>query len=209
MVDTTATAAARPQGRRERNKMRVKNGIYEAALELFTRQGYDQTTVEEITERADVARGTFFNHFQRKEDIIGAWSEQRRTLLREGLMAEGLDNPEGKGTRHALLRCMSILARITLAQPAQTRALLTAWVRAGAPLHEEPYSSRMFSRFVEAGRKSGEVPESVDPDLAGRLLRDVYLGTLFRWVRTPDDQADLETELQAACTTLIDGLMPR
>ncbi|MER7204650.1 hypothetical protein CG723_41980 [Streptomyces sp. CB01635] len=29
--------------------------------------GYDQTTVDEITEAADVARGAFFNHFQRKE----------------------------------------------------------------------------------------------------------------------------------------------
>lgn len=83
MVETISPTAAQPQGRRERNKMRVKNGIYEAALELFTQQGYDQTTVEEIAERADVARGTFFNHFQRKEDIIGEWSERRRVLLRE------------------------------------------------------------------------------------------------------------------------------
>ncbi|MFC5656297.1 TetR/AcrR family transcriptional regulator [Streptomyces nogalater] len=209
MVETITTPAAQPQGRRERNKMRVKNGIFDAALELFTQQGYDQTTVEEITERADVARGTFFNHFQRKEDIIGEWSERRRVRLREGLAAEGLAEPDGTGTRHALLRCMGILARITLDTPEETRALLAAWVRAGAPLQEEPHTASMFSRFIEAGRESGEIPREVDPELAGQLLRDVYLGTLFRWVRTRGGQCDLEAELRAACTTVVDGIMPR
>ncbi|AXL89204.1 TetR family transcriptional regulator [Streptomyces sp. CB09001] len=209
MVETISPTAAQPQGRRERNKMRVKNGIYEAALELFTQQGYDQTTVEEIAERADVARGTFFNHFQRKEDIIGEWSERRRVLLREGLDPEGIENPEGADIRHTLSRCMSILAQITLVNSAQTKALLSAWVRAGAPLHEEPHTAHLFSRFIEAGRASGGIPESVDSELAGHLLRDVYLGTLFRWARKPAGQGDLEAELQAACTALLDGLAPR
>ncbi|MGW6207253.1 TetR/AcrR family transcriptional regulator [Streptomyces sp. NPDC055089] len=209
MVETVSPATAQPLGRRERNKMRVKNGIYEAALELFTQKGYDQTTVEEITERADVARGTFFNHFQRKEDIIGEWSERRQARLREGLDSEGLESSEGSDIRLTLSHCMSILARITLASPAQTKALLTAWVRAGAPLEEEPHTAHMFSRFIEAGRENGEIPQDVDPELAGHLLRDVYLGALFRWARKPVGEGDLEAELQAACATLIDGLIPR
>ncbi|WP_405937264.1 TetR/AcrR family transcriptional regulator [Streptomyces sp. NBC_00726] len=207
MVETISPATAQPQGRRERNKMRVKNGIYEAALELFTQQGYDQTTVEEITERADVARGTFFNHFQRKEDIIGEWSERRRVRLREGLTSEGLENREGVDVRHTLLRCMSILAQITLASSAQTRALLTAWVRSGAPLHEEPHTAHMFSHFIKEGQKGGEIPQSIDTQLAGQLLRDIYLGTLFRWAHKPADQGDLEAELKAACNVLISGLL--
>jgi TetR/AcrR family transcriptional regulator, cholesterol catabolism regulator len=98
---------------------------------LFTRQGYEQTTVDEITEAADVARGTFFNHFQRKEDVIAAWRETRRELLHGRLAAAGL-RPDGEeSTVHALLRCMSILADISLRDADQTRALLTAWVKAG------------------------------------------------------------------------------
>ncbi|WP_443068991.1 TetR/AcrR family transcriptional regulator [Streptomyces sp. NBC_01361] len=62
--------------------------------------GTDQTTVDEITEAADVARGTFFNHFQRREDLIAEWGEQRRELLRQGLRAEGLEHPrQGHPTR--------------------------------------------------------------------------------------------------------------
>ncbi|WP_331733012.1 TetR/AcrR family transcriptional regulator [Streptomyces sp. NBC_01276] len=209
MGDTPSTTATEPQGRRERNKLRVKNRIYEAALVLFTQQGYDQTTVDEITERADVARGTFFNHFQRKEDLIAEWGQERRALLREGLEAGGLTNSEDKATRQVLSRCMTILADISLRNPPQTKAMLTAWVRAGFPLHEHPYAAHMFSEFIRTGRERGDVPQDVDAELAGHMLRDIYLGTLYQWTRGPEDEADLEASLQAACTAVLDGLVPR
>ncbi|MFF5435325.1 TetR/AcrR family transcriptional regulator [Streptomyces griseofuscus] len=72
-----AESEAQPLGRRGRNKIRIKESLYTAALELFAEQGYDQTSVDEIAERADVARGTFFNHFPHKEDLIGTWGERR------------------------------------------------------------------------------------------------------------------------------------
>ncbi|WP_331729108.1 TetR/AcrR family transcriptional regulator (plasmid) [Streptomyces sp. NBC_01003] len=184
MGDTSTTAAAL-QGRRERNRLRVKNRICETALLLFTRQGYDQTTVDEITEAADVARGTFFNHFQRKEDPIAEWGEQRRELLRQGLRAEGLEHPHGKDTRHTLSRCMSILAGSSQENPAQTKAVLTAWVRAGFPLHEQPYVSGMFTDFIKAEHGTGQVPDTVDTQLTGYLMRDICLGTLYRWSQSP------------------------
>nr|WP_234374821.1 hypothetical protein [Streptomyces sp. CB01635] len=83
---------------------------------------------------------------------IAEWGEQRRELLRQGLRAEGLEHPDGKDTRHALSRCMSILAGISQENPAQTKAVLTAWVRAGFPLHEQPCVSGMFTEFIKAGQ---------------------------------------------------------
>ncbi|MFJ8097230.1 TetR/AcrR family transcriptional regulator [Streptomyces griseofuscus] len=71
MNTSPAEGEAQPLGRRARSKIKMKERLYTAALELFAEQGYDQTSVDEIAERADVARGTFFNHFPRKEDLIG------------------------------------------------------------------------------------------------------------------------------------------
>ncbi len=209
MEDTPAITVAQRQGRRERNKLRVKNRIYEAALDLFTQKGYDQTSVDEITAEADVARGTFFNHFQRKEDLIAEWGEQRRLQLRQGLDGEGLPQLQDKNTHHTLSRCMSILAGISLENPGQTKVMLTAWVRAGFPLHEKPYVAHMFSEFIRTGQENGDVPRDVDIDLAGQLLRDIYLGTLYRWSQAPEGEADLDADLQAACTAVLDGFMPR
>ena len=56
--------------RTERKKEATRKKIISTAIGLFNSQGYDQTTVEQIAEEADVARGTIFNHFPVKEAII-------------------------------------------------------------------------------------------------------------------------------------------
>ncbi|GLX22942.1 MULTISPECIES: TetR/AcrR family transcriptional regulator [Streptomyces] len=202
-MNSSNVTADPPQGRRERNKQRVRDSIYYAAIELFADQGYDQTTVDEIAEKADVARGTFFNHFQKKEDLITEWGAKRRDVLREGLAAATETDP-----RRALLECMGLLADISLSDPALTRALTTAWVKAGYILQEEPYLSDMLGDFVVEARRRGQVPDSVDPRLAGLLLRDVYFGTVFRWVQRPEGESDLAADLHTACETVLDGIMP-
>src|SRR5260370_28024523 len=62
--------------RRERKKEETKERIVQAAFALFRKHGVAATTVEEICERADVAKGTFFNYFPRKEAVFGYLSEQ-------------------------------------------------------------------------------------------------------------------------------------
>ena len=57
-------------GRRERKKAEVRQRISDAATGLFLRRGFDQVSVSEIAEAADVARPTVFAHFPRKEDLF-------------------------------------------------------------------------------------------------------------------------------------------
>jgi AcrR family transcriptional regulator len=64
-----STAALRP-GRRERKKAEVRQRISDTATALFLRHGFDQVSVSEIAEAADVARPTVFAHFPRKEDLF-------------------------------------------------------------------------------------------------------------------------------------------
>src|SRR5262249_39712120 len=57
--------------RRERKKDETRERIARAAMALFAEKGFDATTVDEISVRADVAKGTFFNYFPRKEAVLG------------------------------------------------------------------------------------------------------------------------------------------
>ncbi len=57
-------------GLRERKKARTRTAIQAAALSLFERQGYEATTVDQITELAEVSQSTFFRYFPTKEDVV-------------------------------------------------------------------------------------------------------------------------------------------
>ena len=56
-----------------------------AAVDLFTEQGYDATTVAQIVERAGVTKSTFFRHFADKREVLVAGQETLSTLLADGI----------------------------------------------------------------------------------------------------------------------------
>ena len=57
-------------GLRERKKARTHEAIQQAALDLFRKQGYEATTIEQIAEAAEVSPSTFFRYFPSKEDVV-------------------------------------------------------------------------------------------------------------------------------------------
>jgi AcrR family transcriptional regulator len=59
-----------PLSRQARKKSKTRDDLVAAAIELFATQGYANTTIEQITEAADVSARTFFRHFRSKEDVL-------------------------------------------------------------------------------------------------------------------------------------------
>lgn len=64
------------QGWREKQKSRLRALLFSTALELFKKQGFEQTTMQQIADAAGVAKGTFFNYFSSKEDVLAEWYRQ-------------------------------------------------------------------------------------------------------------------------------------
>src|SRR5579859_7163713 len=69
MTEPLASAAPRP-GLRERKRQRTLSEIQRVALALFMKQGYEETTIEQIAEEAEVSPSTVFRYFPSKEDLV-------------------------------------------------------------------------------------------------------------------------------------------
>ncbi|MCX5388019.1 TetR/AcrR family transcriptional regulator [Streptomyces sp. NBC_00083] len=206
MSDETSVALV-ATSRRERNKQRMRERIFSAALSLFAEKGFEQTTIDDITERADVARGTFFNHFQHKEELISTWSNQRRELLEDKLRQEVLAEAD---VSKALGRCMAALVGINGEEAAElNQIMLMCWVRAGLPITEHPYTAEVFADVIRTGIASGQIRAGTEPTQVGHLLRDAYLGALFRLCRNDLKRVDLGVELQRVLDLVLPSILTK
>jgi len=126
-----------------------------AALDLFTEQGYDETTVAQIAERAGLTRSTFFRHFGDKHEILSAGQEMLSRLLAEGIaeapddatpldaVAAGLDRASSAMTEfnrdlgprlHAAIEANEELrSRSAMKSAGMAAAIAGALVRRGVP----------------------------------------------------------------------------
>ncbi len=74
--------------RRERRKREVRERILSVAMARFVRQGFEDTTVDQIAQDADVAQKTFFNYFPTKQRLLRELAEERLDELQEMLEEE-------------------------------------------------------------------------------------------------------------------------
>src|SRR5215831_20310570 len=74
-----------PPSRRERRSAEIRERLFHSALTLFGKKGFAETTIKDITEAADVGKGTFFNYFPSKDHILLAFGEMQLGKLEDAI----------------------------------------------------------------------------------------------------------------------------
>lgn len=175
-----------PSGRRARRRAETREHLFRAALRLFAERGFFATTVADITEAADVGKGTFFNYFPSKEHVLGAFGE-----IQVGNVAAALEDAQ-KGqepVRAILERLMRALAR----EPGRSQALVRSLI--GAVLSRDAVREMMLGNLtrgremlrelMEIGQKRGEVRRDRGALELARLFQQTFLGTIVLWSLHP------------------------
>ena len=78
---------------RLRRSLATRRSLQQAALRLFLRRGFEQTTIDEISEAAGVSPRTFFRHFDTKEDVLVGDQEAMKERLAAALAGRPTDEP--------------------------------------------------------------------------------------------------------------------
>jgi AcrR family transcriptional regulator len=198
-----AGAAVAVPDRRARRREEGRSRVYRAAVELFVERGFDATTMEDIADRADVARATVFNYFQRKTAFLDEWSAQRRQRALAAVRREHLDDhplPE------ILARYMIELARLSARSRTETVALMGAAIHTTNVLGN-PHLAHELAKFIARSQAAGEVRADVDADLAGTLVATGYFATLSQWISTDPMPFDLKSRLLQMVDLICAGLM--
>jgi AcrR family transcriptional regulator len=150
MMGTPETAAARP-GLRERKKQQTRERIAEVALRLFAERGYDETTLADIADAADVSRRTIFAYYDSKEDILLCEEARYFNELKRRLE----ERPDGMTTVDAIRQFISTI---------------------GPPAHESHQRKQVLSANPALQAKLRARMAELEPMLAESVAKDLGAG---------------------------------
>lgn len=189
---TTAHSARRARSvprvnRRERRRIETRERIYRAALEIFARRGYLDTTVEDITEAADVGKGTFFNYFPTKEHVLATYGDERVAAIERSLQNV---RTAKQSVRAALKELATDLAGQSAESPDLLRSIFAAHLSC-APVRAElqnrlQRARRLLGEIVAIGQKRGEIRRDRSPADLARLTQLIFMGVTIAWSLNPD-----------------------
>jgi AcrR family transcriptional regulator len=167
-------AGPRP-GRRDRKKAEVRQRISDAATALFQRRGFDQVSVSEIAEAADVARPTVFAHFPRKEDLFF----DRYPELAGQLTRAIRERPAGTSAVSALRDTLAAAARAGRA-PYGLQADMIPWWRTVAAsralqARARELADQLTTELAQAMAATGTAEPELAAALAVAAFRTVHL----------------------------------
>lgn len=175
--------------RRERRKLEVRGRINEAALSLFAGQGFELTTVEEICESAEVARKTFYNYYNSKQDLIRELSDSMLFDETSNVIELAI---EKYGTTRERIRFIvaAIVNNLERYQDLERFLIHQALMdlssensRAGQQLGQ---LNADFVHLIREGRLVGDVSERFSVEFIGEMIVGAINAVIMNWIHDPD-----------------------
>jgi AcrR family transcriptional regulator len=165
---------------RERKKQKTRESIQRTALRLFEKQGYEETTIEQIAAAVEISPSTFFNYFPTKEDVVlfDAYDPMAIRMLLEG--------PKDEPFNVVLRRVVESLAaaferdeRMVLARG----RLFTEVPELRGRLWDEAERTQLLIAQLLAER-TGRRPDDFELRVRARIFTAAMLEASLEWMRS-------------------------
>jgi AcrR family transcriptional regulator len=191
-------------GLRERKKQRTREAIVDAALDLFERQGFDATTVEDIAAAAEVSPRTFFRYFDSKLDVVMSHNKAE-----DPPFAALAHIAPGKGPISATRELIGeMLDQVASGDnPSAVRELKVAMTTPSLrPLALEHFHQHQDELAQAYAARLGLEPDALKPRLLAGVVATTMWAVLDRWVADGADPARLGPMVDEAFTLLASPL---
>jgi len=188
------------------SKEHTRDRIINSAKRLFAEQGYQKTTIVDISRQAGLSEAALYDYFQGKEDLLqmipDLWVSELLRDLEEQLF--GI-----KGAVNKMRKYLWWYMRRVEESPLDAKIVYLFLKTNANFLNTEVYSNvkKLYSHLVdifEEGRKSGEMKPDLDP----RVARDIFVGTMdhiiSRWL-LKDMSYSLFDNLESIFELLVDA----
>lgn len=163
-----------------RRKQRTRNALKKAAAELLMRKGYESLTIQDITDQLDLARATFYVHFNDKDDILWSLLQDHFSQLNETLQAE---LPLQTLNRHQQK------LRLIFDYAAKERELLAVMLSDRGHITLTRRFTRYIATIIKADIEKGLTPHQAEVpiDFKANYLAGALLQVLTWWLENDNN----------------------
>lgn len=184
--DHSGSKPEKPVGRRRRRQAEIRQRLIRSALRLFAERGFAATTVEDITNLADVGKGTFFNYFPSKEHVFAARARGQAEEV-ERFLTEARESTEPMNELFYQLAVS--LSEGFEVSPAIFHSILVA-VCSNEVVREMlsealEQARKPLAELVSLGQQRGEIRSDRTPGELAVAFQRAFFGTVFLWSIAP------------------------
>lgn len=171
---------------REQNKMTTRRELARCGVELFLKQGFANTTIEQIVKPLGIAKRTFFRYFNVKEDLVFAWYEELTTALVKELQSR----PKQEKPFKAVCEALSSLLELYDADRDWALAMMRLSKQTPSLIGKESAKRMIWEQALAAALIEREGNEAISPLRAGIVVgtaMSAFSAALNEWCSTGGD----------------------
>jgi AcrR family transcriptional regulator len=181
-----------PATRHERRRLRTRELLIQTTLQLVLEKGYEAISIQDITDRADLGRGTFYIHFKEKEEVVWtAFQDLFEDLEREA--HQQLDRHMPQVEYYGLLN----IYRHAETNRDLYRLMFGGKGSAELTIRAQDFLAKVFLYDIYNNPEPAESNFHLPEEFEAQMLAGIISRLLFWWLETPNNYS---AEQMAAMT---------
>jgi len=196
---------------REKKKKQNKKAILNAAINLFSRQGYHQTSIEQIAKEAGVGKGTVYSYFQTKKDIIKGFCEVELEHIHQELVDRSdPDEPMVEQLKRIfMVEFRHVTSNVEFGRLFMRESLFPNALETQDNHEMDDKYLELFFPILQKAQARGELRTDLDLLYITAHFYSYYILLLSAWYRGRVKTEEIEQAMDTLFRQALEGLQPK